>query len=190
MPIERVVVIGAGIGGLVSAALLAARGCDVTLLEAAAGPGGKLRAVTVDAIDGGPTVFTMRAVFEDIFAACGATLDDHLKMRPATIIARHAWGDGGLDLYADPAASEAAIGDFAGAADARSGVRRAAVPPGTNHDGGANRCRPRASSTASVLQRIFRKAPDRKPRRVVILASASHPHRSRMERQATGTPDP
>ena len=118
---ERVVVIGAGIGGLVSAALLAARGCDVTVVEAAAGPGGKLREVTVsgDAIDGGPTVFTMPGVFADIFAACGAALEDYLTMQPATILARHAWGNDRLDLFADPAASEAAIGDFAGAGAAR-----------------------------------------------------------------------
>jgi 1-hydroxycarotenoid 3,4-desaturase len=118
---ERVIVIGGGIGGLASAALLAARGCDVTLVEAAAGPGGKLRAVMVDgeAIDGGPTVFTMRGVFDDLFAACGGALDEHLTMRPATTLARHAWGDARLDLFADPAASEAAIGDFAGAAEAR-----------------------------------------------------------------------
>jgi 1-hydroxycarotenoid 3,4-desaturase len=118
---ERVVVIGAGVGGLVSAALLAARGCDVTVVESAAGPGGKLRGVMVDgeAIDGGPTVFTMRDVFAAIFEACGAALDDHLTLRPATILARHAWGDDRLDLFADPGASEAAIGDFAGAGAAR-----------------------------------------------------------------------
>ena len=118
---ERVVVIGAGVGGLVSAALLAARGCDVTLVEAASGPGGKLRAVTVDGvpIDGGPTVFTMRELFEEIFAACGDSLDAHLVTRPAEVLARHAWIDARLDLFADPAASEAAIGDFAGASEAR-----------------------------------------------------------------------
>ena len=121
MPDNRVVVIGAGVGGLVSAALLAARGCDVTVIEAATGPGGKLRAVTVEgeAIDAGPTVFTMRDVFEDIFAACGDSLGNHVTMRPADILARHAWGKARLDLSADPMASEAAIGDFAGAADAR-----------------------------------------------------------------------
>ncbi|UZK66626.1 1-hydroxycarotenoid 3,4-desaturase CrtD [Sphingomonas sp. M1-B02] len=122
---ERIVVIGAGVGGLVSAALLAARGCDVTVVEAAAGPGGKLRAITTDgvAIDAGPTVFTMRPLFEEIFAACGTSLDDHLSMRPASTLARHAWGEARLDLYADPAASEAAIGAFAGAGEAR-GYRR------------------------------------------------------------------
>ncbi len=118
---KRVAVIGGGIGGLVSSALLAAKGCDVTLIEAAAGPGGKLRTVMSDgvAVDGGPTVFTLRSVFEDIFAACGSDLADHVTMRPATTLARHAWGKARLDLFADPAASEAAIGDFAGAAEAR-----------------------------------------------------------------------
>jgi 1-hydroxycarotenoid 3,4-desaturase len=118
---QRVVVIGAGTGGLVSAALLAARGCEVTVVEAAAGPGGKLRAITVDgaSIDGGPTVFTMREVFEEVFAACGDSLDRHLTMRPAATLARHAWGGARLDLFADAAASEAAIGDFAGAREAQ-----------------------------------------------------------------------
>ncbi len=121
MPGDRIVVIGAGVGGLVSAALLASRGCDVTLVEAAATPGGKLRGIDVDgsAIDGGPTVFTMKPLFAEIFDSCGDSLDAHLTTRPATILARHAWGDSRLDLFADPKASEAAIGDFAGAADAR-----------------------------------------------------------------------
>lgn len=116
-PRDTVLVIGAGIGGLVSAALLAARGVPVTVLEAAAGPGGKMRQVMAGgaAIDAGPTVFTLRHVFDDIFAACGASLDAHVTLTPATILARHAWGDDRLDLFADPAASEAAIGAFAGA---------------------------------------------------------------------------
>lgn len=124
MPDERVVVIGAGVGGLVAAALLAAHGRDVTVVEACGGPGGKLRAIDVGGmpVDGGPTVFTMRGLFEEIFAVCGGSLDDHLAMRPAATLARHAWGDARLDLHADPAASEAAIGDFAGA-DAVRGYR-------------------------------------------------------------------
>lgn len=118
---ERVVVIGAGVGGLVSAALLGARGCEVTVVEAAAGPGGKLRALPVGdvRVDAGPTVLTLRPVFEEVFAECGANLSEYLTMRPANILARHAWGDARLDLFADPAASEAAIGDFAGVAATR-----------------------------------------------------------------------
>ena len=118
---ERVIVIGAGVGGLASAALLAARGLDVTVLEAAAAPGGKMRQVDVGGalIDGGPTVFTMRPVFDAIFDTCGENLDDHLTLTPAQTLARHAWGTDRLDLFADRAASEAAIGEFAGAAEAR-----------------------------------------------------------------------
>lgn len=117
----RVIVIGAGVGGMVAAALLAARGSSVTLIEAQPRPGGKLRAIPVGghAVDAGPTVFTMRDVIEGVFADCGARLSEFVTMRPATVLARHAWGDARLDLFADPAASEAAIGDFAGAAEAR-----------------------------------------------------------------------
>lgn len=114
---DAVVVIGAGVGGLTSAALLAARGFDVTVVEAAATPGGKMRQIRAGEalIDGGPTVFTMRDVFDTIFDACGASLDDHLTLTPATTLARHAWGDDRLDLFADRDASAEAIGDFAGA---------------------------------------------------------------------------
>jgi len=115
---ERVVVIGAGMGGLACAALLAARGCHVTVVEKDIWAGGKARRVRVDDadIDGGPTVFTMRDVFDGIFHAAGASLDDHVSVRRATILARHSWdSESVLDLFADPQQSEAAIGDFAGA---------------------------------------------------------------------------
>ncbi len=119
--LKRVVVVGAGIGGLVAAALLAARGFAVTVVERQDAPGGKVRQVDVGgvAVDGGPTVFTMRWVFDEVFARCGASLDDAVTLRPAGILARHAWGPDRLDLFADEAASADAVGVFAGAADAR-----------------------------------------------------------------------
>ena len=40
---RRVIVIGAGVGGLVSALLCAARGYETLVIEAAQAPGGKLR---------------------------------------------------------------------------------------------------------------------------------------------------
>ncbi len=117
-----VVVIGAGIGGLCAAARLAGHGVPVTVLERQATPGGKLRTLDCDGlpVDAGPTVFTARWIFEALFVELGEQLEDHLTLTATERLARHAWGDQGtLDLWADPARSREAIGDFAGAAEAR-----------------------------------------------------------------------
>ena len=121
MRTQQAVVIGAGIGGLVAALDLARAGFAVTMLEAAAEVGGKVRQAGGSArIDAGPTVLTMRDVFEQIFDDAGDSLDRRLALRPAEVLARHAWnGHARLDLFADPARSADAIGQFAGAAEAR-----------------------------------------------------------------------
>lgn len=122
MPNSRAVIIGAGVGGLAAAMELAARGVDATVLEAAAAPGGKMRALPSPAgpVDAGPTVLTLRPVFEDLFDAAGTRLEDHATLEAADTLARHQWPDGSrLDLFADPARSEAAIADFAGGEEAR-----------------------------------------------------------------------
>ena len=119
---HRVVVIGGGVGGLSAAADLARQGLDVTLLERAPMVGGKLRQVSAGGhgVDAGPTVFTMRWVFEGLFGDSGARLEDELGLEPVQVLARHAWGSGGrLDLFADPQRSAEAIGAFAGPAEAR-----------------------------------------------------------------------
>ncbi len=118
----RVLVVGAGMGGLAAACDLARQGFDVTVCDKAKAPGGKMRRVDAGgaAIDAGPTVFTMRHIFEGLFRDAGENLTDHIDLVPAELLARHAWRAGGrLDLFADRARSEAAIGDFAGAAAAR-----------------------------------------------------------------------
>jgi 1-hydroxycarotenoid 3,4-desaturase len=120
---ESVIVIGAGMGGLAAAALLAARGADVLVLERSDAPGGKLSQAAVDgaAIDAGPTVLTMRDVFEQLFADAGSSLGDHLRLVPADILARHAWPDGSrLDLFADMQRSRDAFGAFGGPAAVRA----------------------------------------------------------------------
>ncbi len=123
---KHVIVVGAGIGGLVSAMLLAHRGVRVTLVEAAATPGGKMRRIMVGGspVDSGPTVFTMRWVFEQIFAQVGCNLADVVKLEPLDILCRHAWRSGGndnqtrLDLFTDVARSADAIAQFSSPAEA------------------------------------------------------------------------
>jgi 1-hydroxycarotenoid 3,4-desaturase len=119
----KAVVIGAGIGGLTAALLLAQAGLEVTLCEAAATPGGKLRQMQAGgvAIDAGPTVLTMLPVFETIFASAGASLAAYIKVEPLDILARHAWEDAPrLDLFSDTARNVDAIGRFAGAREAQN----------------------------------------------------------------------
>jgi 1-hydroxycarotenoid 3,4-desaturase len=120
--IPKIVVVGAGIGGLVAALDLARQGCDVLVVERAATPSGKLRQIVIDGqgVDSGPTVLTMKWVFDAIFDDAGATFDEELKLSKADVLARHAWsGSETLDLYSDVDRNADAIGDFAGVAEAR-----------------------------------------------------------------------
>jgi 1-hydroxycarotenoid 3,4-desaturase len=121
-----VVVIGAGMGGLAAALATAGRGARVVVVDTADAPGGKLRAIEHRgrAIDSGPTVLTMRPVFEELFEAAGERLEDHVELRPLDVIARHLWPDGSqLDLFADEGRSADAVAAFAGAS-AADGFRR------------------------------------------------------------------
>lgn len=119
---DKVTIIGAGIGGLVAALELSHAGFDVTVIEQHSAPGGKMRTVPSAAgpVDAGPTVFTMRPVFEALFDSVGASLSSEITLHPCETLARHEWRGGPtLDLFADQAASEQAVADFAGGDEAR-----------------------------------------------------------------------
>jgi 1-hydroxycarotenoid 3,4-desaturase len=129
---EQVIIVGAGIGGLVCAIELARAGLPVTVVERAGQAGGKMREVEAAGVrvDAGPTVFTMRWVFDEIFEAAGSTLDQNLRLRPAEILARHAWSETErLDLFADIDRSADAIGVLAGPSEA-AGYRAFCVEAG------------------------------------------------------------
>lgn len=82
MSSPSVAIIGAGIGGLTSAALLAARGISVTVYEADRRIGGKLGYGEYEGVrfDTGPSVVTMTNVFEAVFREAGERLEDHVTL--------------------------------------------------------------------------------------------------------------
>lgn len=113
-----VVVVGGGMGGLAAAVDLAASGARVVVYDRRPRAGGKVRTVDVDgkAVDSGPTVVTMKEVFEDLFACAGARLAEHLELAPLPILARHAWPDGTrFDLFAEEARTLASLRSVFGA---------------------------------------------------------------------------
>ena len=117
---HHVIVVGSGVGGLASALELSAAGLRVTVLERGEAIGGKLhqRQVNDVGIDSGPTVFTMRWVFDGLFDKVGTRIEDELSVQPLEILARHAWGPGEtFDLYADIHRSAQEVARFAGAAE-------------------------------------------------------------------------
>lgn len=116
----RVVVIGAGVGGLAAAARLAAQGHRVALHERAGTHGGKLGEYRRDGFtfDTGPSLLTMPQVFTDLFAATGGPAD--LELEPVDPVCGYRFADGTrVDLPFDPAqvpaALDAALGPGTGA---------------------------------------------------------------------------
>jgi len=129
MPESRIVIIGAGMGGLAAALRLASSGVPVLVLEAQKAPGGKMRQVWAGghAFDAGPTVLTMKWVFDDLLAGLNTSLEDEIALDKADLLARHFWaGADQLDLHADVDRSVDAIGAFSGRADA-AGYRKFAA---------------------------------------------------------------
>jgi phytoene desaturase len=86
----RVVIIGAGFGGLASAIRCVARGEQVTVLDRISGPGGRGREFYRVSngldfrYDAGPTVLTAPQLFEELFELLGEKLSDHVELLPVT----------------------------------------------------------------------------------------------------------
>jgi phytoene desaturase len=77
------IVIGAGIGGITTAARLAKNGYAVTVLEKESTPGGRCNQILQDGhrFDIGPTLFLMPEIWEETFATLGEKLSDHLDLK-------------------------------------------------------------------------------------------------------------
>jgi phytoene desaturase len=94
----RVVVVGAGLGGLAAAIRLRADGHEVTLLEREAIPGGRAGRVERDgfSFDTGPSIMTMPSLVSDLFTAMGERMEDHLTMTRLDPAYRAVFHDGSV----------------------------------------------------------------------------------------------
>lgn len=92
----RVVVVGAGLGGLSAACHLAGRGHEVVVVERADVPGGRAGLIEAGGyrFDTGPSVMTMKGILGEVFAAAGADMADHLNLTPVDPMYRACFADG------------------------------------------------------------------------------------------------
>lgn len=103
---EKVAVIGAGIGGLSAAALLARSGRRVTIFEQAPYSGGKAASLKLGEFrfDTGPSLFTLPHIFREFFARLGLEMCNYIEPIPLEPICAYEFSDGTrLCSYSDRA---------------------------------------------------------------------------------------
>jgi len=93
--VSKVIVVGAGLAGLASAALLAAKGKDVLVFEANPEPGGKARSLLLGdyRFDTGPSLFTMPEYLDAIFTACKKKSEDYIKIQKLDVLCKYFYQD-------------------------------------------------------------------------------------------------
>jgi phytoene desaturase len=98
--VARIVVVGAGVGGMAAAARLQVKRHQVTVVEASDAPGGALASRRRDGFtfDLGPNVFTLPAVYRDLFLKTGGALEASVELVPLDPGSQHRFTDGKLTL--------------------------------------------------------------------------------------------
>ncbi|HET6529587.1 MAG TPA: phytoene desaturase family protein [Actinoplanes sp.] len=125
-PTDRVVVVGAGLGGLACALHLAAAGRQVTVIEREPVPGGRAGRLSLDGyeFDTGPTVLTMPELIAEPLAAVGENLTDWLDLLPLDPAYRAFYPDGStLDVRTDTVRMAAEISRVCGPREADGYLR-------------------------------------------------------------------
>lgn len=92
----HIAVVGAGMGGLAAAARLRAKGHDVVVIEQSDRAGGKLARYERDGFvfDTGPSLFTLPAVYRDLFLKTGGALEDSVDIVALDRAFGYHWSDG------------------------------------------------------------------------------------------------
>ncbi len=92
----KVSIIGAGIGGLATACLLASENHTVTIFEQQPNVGGKMNRFSKNGFtfDTGPSLLTMPHVLAELYQRCGTSLEHELRLEALTPICRYFYQDG------------------------------------------------------------------------------------------------
>lgn len=108
---KKIVIVGAGPGGLTSAMILARRGFDVELLEKDAVVGGRNARLSFDGFDfdTGPTFLMMKFVLDEMFEEAGERIEDHLDVVELDPMYRLIFNDRTVDMTSDHAAMKQEI---------------------------------------------------------------------------------
>lgn len=102
---KKILVIGAGLGGLSAAISLRQAGYDVTVFEKNAQIGGKLNVLKTGGytFDLGPSILTLPGIFERLFERSGKRMRDYFAIRALRPHWRNFFADGvTVDLYPEP----------------------------------------------------------------------------------------
>lgn len=113
---QKATIIGAGIGGLAAASLLASKGFEVTVFEKNSTPGGKMQQVEEKGyrFDTGPSLLTMPFIIQKLFKECGEDIDNYLTLSELEPLCRYFYPDGTVfDNFSDPSKSIEQIQTFA-----------------------------------------------------------------------------
>lgn len=98
-------IIGSGIAGLAASIRLAAMGHRVEVFESNSYPGGKLSEMHLGPyrFDGGPSLFTLPSLVEELFELAGEQVTDHFTYEKLDINCLYFYPDGTqITAYADP----------------------------------------------------------------------------------------
>jgi phytoene dehydrogenase-like protein len=109
---KKILIIGAGPGGLSSGMILASKGFEVEIVERKSLVGGRNAPLKLGdfTFETGPTFVIMPHVFEEIFQLAGKKLSDYLDFRMLDVLYRLKFEDGrNFHVYFDKAKLEAEI---------------------------------------------------------------------------------
>ena len=79
--VKKIIIVGAGPGGLTSGMILAKRGFDVTIIEKDSDVGGRNKPIRLNGytFDTGPTFLMLTFILEDMFRQAGRNVHDYLS---------------------------------------------------------------------------------------------------------------